>query len=185
MICLLFCSLTISLLWCCYLDVLAGGLSLPRPATQYLTGGWLGLGREKKKKDGGEKLYLRKQWTLMLEWPSDFLQLLSLFRHAVQPAHHFAPAFHLLFVKNATCTLWQVHNPTSHVSCMCSFCGPPFHTIHPTHPAKASGEKRVAQRAANNIPFVTPLRTFTSCDTCAVIICECIRKAVRRLFVMC
>lgn len=146
--------------------------------------GW-GSEEKKKKKDGGEKLYLRKQWTLMLEWPSDFLQLLSLFRHAVQPAHHFAPAFHLLFVKNATCTLWQVHNPTSHVSCMCSFCGPPFHTIHPTHPAKASGEKRVAQRAANNIPFVTPLRTFTSCDTCAVIICECIRKAVRRLFVMC
>lgn len=60
---------------------------------------------ERKKKDGGQKLYLRKQWTLMLEWPSDFLQLLSLFRHAVQPAHHFAPAFHLLFVKNATCTL--------------------------------------------------------------------------------
>lgn len=42
----------------------------------------------------------------MLVWPSYFLQLLSFSRHAAERAHS-APAFHLLFVKNATCILWQ------------------------------------------------------------------------------
>lgn len=49
--------------------------------------------------------------------------------------------------------LWQVHNPTSHVSCMCSFCGPPFHTIHPTHSAKASETKK----GWHDVPQITPL----------------------------
>lgn len=158
---------------------------VPTAACNTISHRWL-VGARKRKKKMEEKNYT---WESSGRWCLNGLPTsCSYFLYFAMQS-----SLPIILHLHSTCCLWRM--PRVHSGkcitrlvtwVVCALSVGLHSTLYTPHTQRRQVEKkRVAQRAANNIPFVTPLRTFTSCDTCAVIICECIRKAVRRLFVMC